>query len=495
MNLALLIEDSQSAPLAELAALLGARTVHTRDESFEAILYSPQAQGLQPPGFPTHEEFIRANLSQSPIWLIPEAHLGSDVVYRLIPLDEEYPNRLRAVWPLRLSPAVKELKQLLESPEFGHTLHLQMERVLAVGTRLSISDIEAAWLQDADLLRSLCGGEYRQVTAIHSGLSDQGVSTASVSLAGQGVPDAMWALRTGPTARCELTVTTVAGAAVLAWGESGSPMLTVNCKEVSLISRIRKSSAVSGGEAQKREGEAPAEPHPQVEGPPAHAARQEPRPPEGRGEPNNASLPEGVTAWTDAVRAFDLLDAARRSLKRRRTVELQFESTSERSQFKTHMTTIGCGLLLFTMFGLIGMLFAGRMFDPRDAQQKQSEVAGFVLRETDFEGATLNSFGRETFDEIIESYARRNATILIEGDSEADPVAQSRRGTVVKALEEARLPAAETRTLVRPLHGKWFKQLMVAAWVLLFLPLGIFLGFQLLLTVTPEDRTPGRRSP
>ncbi len=48
----------------------------------------------------------------------------------------------------------------------------------------------------------------------------------------------------GPAARCELTVTTVAGAAVLAWGESGPPSLTVNCKEVSLSSRIRKNSDV-----------------------------------------------------------------------------------------------------------------------------------------------------------------------------------------------------------------------------------------------------------
>lgn len=481
MNLVLLIEDSQPSPLAEVAALLGARTVHARDEAFDAVLVSAQAQGLHALGIPTLEEFVRANLGQSPIWLVPEAHLGSDVVYRLIPLDEEYPDRLRAVWPLRLSPAVKELKQLLESPEFGQTLHLQMERVLAAGARLSVSDIETAWLQDADLLRSLCGGEYRQVTAIHSGVSDQGVSTASVSLAGEGVPDAMWALRTGPTARCELTVTTVAGAAVLAWGESGPPTLTVNCKEVSLSRRIRQSSAEHGE-------------------PPASSGTLTPSPSPlpslgaGRGGQEAPLLPEGVTPWADAVRAFDLLDAARRSLKRRRTVELQFESTSERSQFKTHMTTIGCGLLLFTMFGLIGLLFAGRMLDPRDAQQKQSEVAGFVLRESDFEGAELNSFGRETVSEIIDSYERRNATILVEG-LEADEKAQLRRGTVVKTLMDAQLPAAETRTLLRPLQGQWFKRMMIAAWVLLFLPLGIFLGFQLLLTVTPEDRTPGRRSP
>lgn len=468
MNLVLLIEDSQTSQLSEVAALLGARTVHSRSEPFDAVLCVPTAPGLQTQGAPTPEEFVRSSISQSPVWLIPQANLGSDVVYGLIPLDEEYPNRLRAVWELRLSPAVKELKQLLESPEFGQTLHLQMERVLAAGSRLSIHDIEMAWLHDADLLRHLCGGEYRQVTAIHSGISDQGVSTASVSLAGEGVPDAMWALRTGPNARCELTVTTVAGAAVLAWGESGPPSLTVNCKEVSLSSRIRKNSDVLA--------------HPSASSSP-----------EGRGEPET-TLPDGVTPWADAVRAFDLLDAARRSLKRRRTVELQFESTSERSQFKTHMTTIGCGLLLFTMFGLIGLLFAGRMLDPRDAQQRQSEVAGFVLRESDFEGDELNSFGRETVSEIIDSYERRNATILVEG-LEADENAQQRRGTVVKTLMDAQLPAAETRTLLRPLQGQWFKRMMIAAWVLLFLPLGIFLGFQLLLTVTPEDRTPGRRSP
>jgi hypothetical protein len=475
MNLVLLIEDSPPSPLWEVGELLGARVVQSPDEQYNAILCSAQSQGQ--PGDLSPEAFIRAHISQSPVWVVPQAKLGSDVVYGLIPLDEEYPNQLLAVWPLRLSPAVKELRQLLGSPEFGQTLHLQMERVVAAGSGLSIDEIEAAWLQDADLLRSLCGGEYRRVTAIHSGVTDQGISTASVSLAGEGVPDAMWSLRTGAIARCELTVTTVAGAAVLAWGDDQAPTLTVNCKEVSLRSRIRKDSAVP---PEDPAGESTLTPSPSP-----HSSLDA-----GRGEQD---LPDGVTPWADAVRAFDLLDAARRSLKRRRTVELQFESTSERSQFKTHMTTIGCGLLLFTMFGLIGLLFAGRMLDPRDAQQKQSEVAGFVLRESDFEGATLNSFGREVLSEIIASYERRSATILIEGSSDAEAAAQQRRGVVVQSLTDAGLPAAETRTLVRPLSGQWFKRLMTAAWVFLFLPLGIFLGFQFLLTVTPEDRTPGRR--
>lgn len=470
MNLAVLIEDSLPSPLTEVALQLGARTVRSRQESFEAILCSPSSSGTRP-----SDAQIRENVRSTPVWLVPEAALGSDAVYGLIPLDEEFPDRLRAVWPLRISPAVQELKLLLRGDGFGQTLHLQLERVIVAGAGLALEQIESAWLHDADLLRYLCGGEYRQVTAIHSGITDQGISTASVSLAGEGVPDAMWALRTGPVARCELAVSTVSGAAVLAWGESGPPSLTVNCKEVSLSSRLRQNSDAS---RDPTASEIPLTPHSGK-----------------RGEPNKSSLPEGVTPWSEAVRAFDLLDAARRSLRRRRTVELQFESTSERSQFKTHMTTMGCGLLLFTMFGLIGLLFAGRMLDPRDAQQKQSEVAGFVLRESDFDSSGLNHFGKERLAEIIEAYSRRSATVLVEGVSEADSQSLQHREAVVQALAAAGFADAETRTQLRPLQGDWFKRFLTAAWVLLFLPLGIFLGFQFLLTVTPEDRAPGRRSP
>ena len=97
------------------------------------------------------------------------------------------------------------------------------------------------------------------------------------------------------------------------------------------------------------------------------------------------------------------------------------------------MTTVGCSLLLFTMFGLIGLLFAGRMFDPRDSQQKQSETAGFVLFDDQFDGPLLNSQGRETMTEIIENYERRSATILLEGDPLAAELIE-RRAAVVQEL-------------------------------------------------------------
>lgn len=389
------------------------------------------------------------------VWLVPESVLGSDFVYAQIPVDEEFPDQLRAVWPLRQCPAVIELRRQLATGSLGAVLHLQLERSVACGPSFHPTTAEAAWLQDADLLRTLAGGDYRRVTAIHSGLTASGISTASVGLNGEAVPDAMWAFRGGSVSRAELTVTTERGASVLSWEGSSAPTLTINCHSVELPPVAVAGSLDSVTDA--------------------------------------VQLPVGVTPWSEAVRAFDLLDAARRSLVRRRTVELQFESTSERSQFKTHMTTVGCGLLLYTMFGLIGILIAGRMLDPRDTQQKQSEVAGFVLGHEAFEvpdGAgtspQLTPPGREILDGIKENYQRRSATILIEGGpGPAESLAHRRRTMVIQELAAAHHHDVEVRTLVRPLQGVWFKRGMVLAWVILFLPLGIFLVIQILIGVTP----------
>ncbi len=476
MNFAMIADDASFPRLSDLVSLWQGElvavggTVHR--ERIPPGVRSWSDLGIAPPqgvdlilasgGVPTlaaaTRVLVRGGLA---VWLVPEAILGSDFVYAQIPLDDEFPDQLRAVWPLRQSLAVVELKRRLATGDLGAVLHLQMERIGSDGSSFTSATVDAAWLHDADLLRSLAGGDYNRVTAIHSGLSAQGISTASVGLSGEGVPDAMWAFRGGAVSRAELTVTTERGASVLLWEGDAAPTLTINCHAVELPAR-----------------ESPILPASNTDG-----------------------LPVGVTPWSEAVRAFDLLDAARRSLVRRRTVELQFESTSERSQFKTHMTTVGCGLLLYTMFGLIGLLFFGRMFDPRDTQQKQSEVAGFVLTEEAFQKVfdapelhQLTPLGQEALAGIIENYQRRSATILIEGESEpADSLGNQRRNMVIRELTAAQLKDAQVRTLVRPLKGVWFKRGMVAGWVVLFMPLGIFLVIQLLIGVTPQAATVSKK--
>ncbi|MGH7128639.1 MAG: 4-hydroxythreonine-4-phosphate dehydrogenase PdxA, partial [Planctomycetaceae bacterium] len=66
--------------------------------------------------------------------------------------------------------------------------------------------------------------------------------------------------------------------------------------------------------------------------------------------------------WTDLTRAVEILDAARQSLRRRRTIDLHFETASERSQFKTQMTALGCGVLALTLLAVVVVLIAGALF-------------------------------------------------------------------------------------------------------------------------------------
>ncbi len=74
--------------------------------------------------------------------------------------------------------------------------------------------------------------EFQRVTAIHSGIQPTGITTASVSLAGEAVPDAMWIYRRGAVVRSELTVTTDRGSAVVTWEGDQVPQLQINCRRV-----------------------------------------------------------------------------------------------------------------------------------------------------------------------------------------------------------------------------------------------------------------------
>ncbi len=382
--------------------------------------------------------------SGHPVWLAIEADQGSSAIYHLIPTDEEHPGQLRPVWARTTAPAVVELRKQLLAGECGNGLQFQWETTVPGLPVFPIEEAERAWLQDAAVLRTLASGEYQRVTAIHSGIGPTGLTTASVSLAGEGVPDAMWIYRRGTSARSELTVTTDKGSAVVTWEGDEPPRLQINCRAVACPGPVARLALIA-----------------------TEGAR---------------------STWTDAVRTFDLLDAARRSIRRRRTVELQFESTSERSQFKTQMTTVGCGLLLGTMCGLLALLLIGSLCDPRDTQQRQAETVGFVLRDGDFEAASpqLNTTGHETVSQIVAGYDRHSASILIEDVASPIGLSDQRRESVIIALRAARLDQPEVRTLTRSLHGGWFQRLMLAAWVVLFLPLGIFLAIQGLITVTPR---------
>lgn len=58
---------------------------------------------------------------------------------------------------------------------------------------------------------------------------------------------------------------------------------------------------------------------------------------------------EPTATWTDATRCLELFDAARRSVKRKRLVLLDYDAVSESGNFKSTMTALGCATLLFVM--------------------------------------------------------------------------------------------------------------------------------------------------
>ncbi|MBL8819786.1 MAG: hypothetical protein JNL58_27420 [Planctomyces sp.] len=58
---------------------------------------------------------------------------------------------------------------------------------------------------------------------------------------------------------------------------------------------------------------------------------------------------------------MELCDGIDKSLRRKRTVDVYFDSGSERGVFKGMMTAIGCGVLLWTLFGMVVFLIVAKL--------------------------------------------------------------------------------------------------------------------------------------
>lgn len=64
--------------------------------------------------------------------------------------------------------------------------------------------------------------------------------------------------------------------------------------------------------------------------------------------------------------SLEIANALKRSLKRRRTIDVYFDGISERGVFKTQMTAIGCGVLGYATFGLVAYLLFAQLVKPAD---------------------------------------------------------------------------------------------------------------------------------
>ncbi len=76
---------------------------------------------------------------------------------------------------------------------------------------------------------------------------------------------------------------------------------------------------------------------------------------------------ELCTRWMESYSTtLELAAAVDKSLRRRRTVDVHFDTGSERGLFKSQMTAIGCGVLTFMMLGMVAYLIAAQLTDLPD---------------------------------------------------------------------------------------------------------------------------------
>jgi myo-inositol 2-dehydrogenase/D-chiro-inositol 1-dehydrogenase len=210
--------------------------------------------------------------------------------------------------------------------------------------RLSLDDLARAFLVDLDLLRFL-GGEYDQVTAIRSGEPPGDISLQTITLSGGGLPKAIWTAAPASTASWRATVIGDSGTATLA-GNPQNGTLTLESRIAGQSPSTEETRfdlgnwqlSAAGGLLESARRMAP--------GP--ELAAEESHPPQ---------------TWDDFTRAAELFEAIERSIRRRRTIEIHFESHSERGQFKTHMTAAGCSLLTLTFLAVIAYLTAAALIE------------------------------------------------------------------------------------------------------------------------------------
>ncbi len=198
--------------------------------------------------------------------------------------------------------------------------------------------------------------------------------------------------------------------------------------------------------------------------------------------------------WSELIQLGEIGATAARSLVKRRTLPVHFEEASERAQFKSQMAAMGCGVLLWTMFGMIGLLVAGAILDPRDREYLTSTTADFVIRADEFVDAQpeLTVLGKEHVEQIARTWTASSPVIIVEKSEEPslEAINNSRLSEVLSILTEYKIRSPEKIIVLRTIQGQWFETFMLIGWVIVFLPLGAVLLSQLLILASRPREQP-----
>jgi len=200
-----------------------------------------------------------------------------------------------------------------------------------------------------------------------------------------------------------------------------------------------------------------------------------------------------AAAWTDLVRAFEVVDAARVSVRRRRAIDLHSETASERNLFKSQMTALGCLTLTLTLVGVLFLLLLMPMLDARSRDQIEAERAGSIVRRDEFkpQSAELNESGIDHLHRLVPRMGDSRFPVLVETALSSDDRAlnEKRHDVVVDTLKKQGVDDAAQRTQVVPVVGEWYPQALRFVRVLVFAPLGLFLVLQFFVFLTRPGAT------
>lgn len=254
-----------------------------------------------------------------PLVVFPTIAQGPAILYELSLIRDDRQSVLFPVWRHRFDPALRQLKCALGSAE-GPISFVQWEQSIPLGSGTVIrrAMIEDQLLSAADQIRFLFGSA-DQVTALRTGGTEEGALIQSVILAGRLLPESTWTLKSADEASSRLLVQTPAGPWKLERSETDSPWRIADSPDAVSPATIDSAEMLAEIVAA-------------VEG-------------------------RSIGAdWSSVLHAAEILDAANRSLERRRTIDLNHEPLSERLIFKTQMAAMGCSILLITLGVLLGFL-------------------------------------------------------------------------------------------------------------------------------------------
>jgi predicted dehydrogenase len=332
--------------------------------SWEDLLTDADVDAVIVTGAPDEgQKAVRQLLQAGKAVLVsPELVQPAAFFYEMALIEAEDPGRLFPLLGLRGHPLIVKLRELISRDGLGRLRHAQLDRKIAVSgpesdPLLSDADLARALLYDADVLRCLCG-DYDQVTASRSGNADRGYSLVTIALAGSSVPQAVWTGSTiGSKSEWRLTLAGDEGTAILEGDPDRAELqLTLSLRGQTVTTEQNSTDpgpwllkTFAESILQRGRFISPDDSNRETADPPVLVNRNVPPAPSIRRTETRGTS----SLWGELARAIELVDAVERSVRRRRTIDVYFDTPSERGIFKTQMTAVGCSLLVLTLGAVV----------------------------------------------------------------------------------------------------------------------------------------------